>query len=393
MNKLVVFILLSVFVNGLFIVAFNPVSASELVENSWSAKTSMQYSRSNFGVVTVDGKIYAIGGNTNMGYVATNECYDPATDMWVTLEPMPTPRMKLAVAEYQGKIYCMGGVTGGSGHILFESLDVVEVYDISTNSWSTKSSMPIKTGYQAHVVDDKFFVVTQNALYVYDPVTDMWTNRTNIPTEGVAFSVMVDDKIIFGSPLFIQYQEPMPMRIVIYDTKTDKWSEGQTGPDVVYRYPIAAGATTGQYAPKKVYISACVEIYADDGSFVKLDMVNQVYDPIQDTWSSANAMSLRRKTLSITVVDDILYAIDGGDPLSDDVAYSAVNEQYVPIGYRSTGYTTPTPSNMVVTSKPTSTSTSESSKLTTTQLIIVVLTLTVGATTILVFYFRKRTKY
>ena len=68
------------------------------------------------------------------------------------------------------------------------------------------------------------------------------------------------------------------------------------------------------------------------------------------------------------------------------------NEQYVPIGYRSTGYTTPTPSNMVVTSKPTSTSTSESSKLTTTQLIMVVLTLTVGATTSLVFYFRKRTK-
>ena len=62
------------------------------------------------GVVAVDGKIYAIGGTTELGYepssvVGTNECYDPGSDMWTTLEPMPTPRTNFAIATYEGNPY------------------------------------------------------------------------------------------------------------------------------------------------------------------------------------------------------------------------------------------------------------------------------------------------
>jgi hypothetical protein len=43
---------------------FNSVSASSLVENSWTPKAPMQQARNSLGVIAVDGKIYAIGGYT-----------------------------------------------------------------------------------------------------------------------------------------------------------------------------------------------------------------------------------------------------------------------------------------------------------------------------------------
>jgi len=140
--------LLFFFIAGTFAISFNPVSASGLVEDSWNTKTSMNQARYDLGVVAVDGKIYAIGGYapvlydgyTNFG-VGTNECYDPVTDTWVTLEPMLAPRASFAIAAYQGKIYCIGGA-GPNG-----LCGTNEVYDIATDSWSAKTAMPFNDSF------------------------------------------------------------------------------------------------------------------------------------------------------------------------------------------------------------------------------------------------------
>jgi hypothetical protein len=104
MKKNVSFILCLFLLCGLFIAMFSSVSA-ELVENTWHIKTPMSKGRNNLGVVTVDGKIYAIGGYSDgEGTVGTNERYDPVTDKWVTLTSMPTPRSCFAIVAYESKI-------------------------------------------------------------------------------------------------------------------------------------------------------------------------------------------------------------------------------------------------------------------------------------------------
>ena len=137
-NKIMSFLLLFLFISGMVTVVFNPVLASELVEDSWSTKTPMNFERYNLGVVAVNGKIYAVGGLSNSdGVVGINERYNPKTDKGVTLEPMPTSRYNFAIAEYQGKIYCAGG-TNSTGSLC----SIIEVYDPATNEWSTKASLP-----------------------------------------------------------------------------------------------------------------------------------------------------------------------------------------------------------------------------------------------------------
>jgi N-acetylneuraminic acid mutarotase len=72
MNKIIAFMLIFFFISGLSVTVFSAVYASSLVEDTWHTKTPMSQARDSLSVVAVDGKIYAIGGQTNDGYVGTD---------------------------------------------------------------------------------------------------------------------------------------------------------------------------------------------------------------------------------------------------------------------------------------------------------------------------------
>jgi N-acetylneuraminic acid mutarotase len=62
------------------------------------------------------GKIHVFGGEADEGTFNENEAYDPATDTWRAMAPMPTARHGLGAAVVDGSIYVMSGGTepGGS---------------------------------------------------------------------------------------------------------------------------------------------------------------------------------------------------------------------------------------------------------------------------------------
>ena len=325
--------------SGLFIAIFSssPVLASEAVEDSWTTLAPMNQARGHLGVVVVDGKIYAIGGglafgaNTENNYLTANERYDPKSNTWVTLTSMPTPRQGFAIAACDGKIYCIGGYTYNEGGGIIPGLSVVnEVYDIASDSWSAKASLPVsKGGLQAQVVDGKIFVLIEadSTLFMYDPSADLWTKKTDIPGSGNGLvSALVDDKIIVTARFYstTEIKLSYDQKILIYTPKTDTWSEGKTAyPDLWYNF--VTGATTGIYAPKNVYVFLGGGINAG----------TMIYDPVGDDWSDAKAMPTKRSYSGVGVVDDIFYVIGGFATTGN--APLAVNEQYVPLGYHGTG--------------------------------------------------------
>jgi len=338
MRKCLLFAMLLLFIPStiLFIALFSgSVLASDVVADSWNAMAPMNQARGHLGVVAVDGKIYAIGGslvfgaNSESNYMDANECYDPKSNTWATLTSMPTPRQGFAIAACNGKIYCIGGYGYNEGGGSLASLSVVnEVYDIVADSWSTKASLPVsKGGLHAQVVDGKIFVLVEvdSTLFMYDPVTDLWTKKTNIPYSGSHLvSALADGKIIvtgkfYNSDSVMSYDQ----KVLIYTPGTDTWSEGKTRSAILW-YDIVAGASTGLYAPQKVYV------FLDGG----VATGTFVYDPAGDVWSDAKAMSTGRSYSGVGVVDDVFYVI-GGFAVTGN-APLAVNEQYVPIGYRGT---------------------------------------------------------
>jgi N-acetylneuraminic acid mutarotase len=58
------------------------------------------------------------------------EEYDPSTNTWRTMRPMPTARYDFAITVLNNKIYVMGGVPTNS-----PSTDIVEEFDPVVNSW------------------------------------------------------------------------------------------------------------------------------------------------------------------------------------------------------------------------------------------------------------------
>ena len=383
MNTVIPVMLLVFFISGLVVTAVSPVFASEAIADSWSTKTPMTQARTGLGVVAVDGKIYAIGGLADLNFkpgciVGTNECYNPGTDTWVTLEPMPTPRVGFAIATCEGKIYCIGGSTFEQAPP-FRSSGINEVYDVATNSWSVKSSMPVEGATFAGVVNDKFFVMADYDLFMYDPVADVWTQKTSMPKKTSlsissydlphSVSVAVDDKIIVTGYFPGIHNEP---KTRIYDTKTDTWSEGRAPVKPAKFNDNCTGVTSGVYAPQSVYA-----LSGTSGGVTERS--NQVYDPVGDIWTFAKDMPTYRNQFGVAVVDDILYVIGGH--YGDDVVVS-VNEQYVPLGYNG--------ASLSVTSPPVVT---EPFSLGSLCIIVVTLTMiVVGIGTGLIFYSKKSQK-
>jgi N-acetylneuraminic acid mutarotase len=114
----------------------NNVSTNEaydVAKNTWSSVLGMPTPRSGLGVAALNGRMHVVGGeaylNDLVGTYRTHEAYDPKTNSWQRLPPMPTPRHGLAVAEIGGKMYAVSGsnVAGGGGP--HEGVKVNEMYD------------------------------------------------------------------------------------------------------------------------------------------------------------------------------------------------------------------------------------------------------------------------
>ena len=121
----------------------------------------MPTARSGFAVAVYNDKIYCIGGTIgtiggNNEYVGNNEVYDPSTDTWQTEASMPTPRADLSANVVNGKIYLIGGMEYSSKSPYYVETNITEVYDPSTNTWSTAASMPLAVyGYASAVINGK----------------------------------------------------------------------------------------------------------------------------------------------------------------------------------------------------------------------------------------------
>jgi N-acetylneuraminic acid mutarotase len=317
------------------LVSLQNIAAVWAAESSWTKLEPLPTIRRDLGVAAVNGKIYAIGGRSDGCRLSTNEEYDPETNTWTTKTPMPTPRSDFGIAVVNNKIYCIGGITDfdWSGHGKGILCTANEVYDPLTDTWENKTSMPTQRQRpKANVVNGKIYVmggfqyrdlpppqttIELDVNEVYDPETDSWTTKTPMPhTPYGPASTTIDNKIyVIGG-----FKSDLNQ---IYDPESDNWSQGASIPTAVAL--AGAGATSGEMAPKRIYVIGGYPSYDE----VRL---NQVYDPETDTWSSGSQMPTARHSLGVAVVNDILYAIGGGSTNLNVRQYNE-NERYTPIGY------------------------------------------------------------
>jgi len=316
------------------------VSVAIGMGDSWTDKASMPTGRLNCqSVAATNGMIYVIGGTGVsdipvdvifsltpgiVGYpniiVGVNEMYNPDTDTWATKKSMPTARENFGLATSKNKIYAIGGATDNKGNIT----GVNEVYDIETDTWETKTPLPVAmecldanaVGKKIYVIGGRQSILSRGYSYlndnwVYDIETDVWSNKKAPPIDIEDYaSAVIDNKIYIVTYESGSY-EGGTASLLIYNTDTDKWSQGISMPASVYS--AVMGATTGKTAPKQLYVMSR-----------DLDVV-QIYDPATNQWSTGTQMPTERQAFSITVLNDNIYVIGG-----TGINGLSVNEMYTP---------------------------------------------------------------
>jgi N-acetylneuraminic acid mutarotase len=146
--------------SAFFALVFMGTASICLVQGSWATKTPMPTPRHVHRACAVNDTIYVMGGITSIGCANPTskvEVYDPSTDTWDTTKTnMPTARESFGLSAVNGKIYAIGGQTNNCSNWLSS----VEVYDPSTNTWITKSPMLTQRGgLSTSVVSGKIYAI------------------------------------------------------------------------------------------------------------------------------------------------------------------------------------------------------------------------------------------
>ncbi len=290
--------------------------------------------RGGLGLAVAGGKIYAIGGVTEDNKpVSITEEYNPATNQWTNKMSMPTARSAFAISVYQGKIYVIGGTVGNNGYVGNN-----EVYDPATNTWQTKASMPTpRSDLSANIVDNKIYLIggkryssaspfygETNINEVYDPTSDTWTTKSPIPiaVEGYG-SAAIDSKIyILGGSRYLSSSGSSTSisNNQVYDAQNDNWTSAKVLPEGA---SYGATATTeGFMAPILTYFIGGLIDGQNSGE-------TQIFNSTDNSWVSGDPMLTPRAYFGLAVLNDVLYAIGG----FDGQEWLDINERYQPVGY------------------------------------------------------------
>jgi|SRR6185437_8189420 len=281
---------------------------------TWALKNPMPTPRTEFGVATVNNKIYAVGGYSNSGSVLrTVEEYDPATDSWARKADMPTPRRQLIVVSVNNKIYAIGGVNfSWDPNRLIYSYSTEE-YNPATNTWASKASMPTG-GTVNRVLGNRFIggAVANEKIYVaahnnpgtlspithaleYDPVTNVWTSKTQPPFSYTRYTVASLHNKVYALSDIGELAE--------YDPLKDSW---------IIRPPLS----TPRFRTGLASVGGKLLSIGGGRNSSPVDIVEQ-YDPETQNWALRASMVSPRVSVAVGEALGKLYAIGGSSNASE----------------------------------------------------------------------------
>jgi N-acetylneuraminic acid mutarotase len=112
--------------------------------DAWTKLPDLPTQRNHLAAGVVDGKLYVVGGRFGGGVgsemTAIVEVYDPATNTWRAGTPLPEPRAGLTGTVVDGCLYAIAGE--GNDADPRGIFDLNEVYNPRTDTWTRLAPLP-----------------------------------------------------------------------------------------------------------------------------------------------------------------------------------------------------------------------------------------------------------
>jgi hypothetical protein len=198
--------------------------------------------------------------------------------------------------------------------VLSFSLSTIVVPSVlcAEDSWETMADMPTaREGSGVAVVDGKIYAIGGwnggflSTNEMYDPETDTWTTKQPMPTARCYFAIAVYmNKIYviggtFGEKDIVYVGSPGVNEV--YDPLADTW-------ETLEPMPTARAHLDANVVEDKIYL-----IDGDAWPFGQsAGGLNEVYDISTDSWSTKSAMPIGVDYYASAVVDNKIYVIDDG---------------------------------------------------------------------------------
>ncbi|HEY2532298.1 MAG TPA: kelch repeat-containing protein [Xanthobacteraceae bacterium] len=283
---------------------------------------------------TVNGKIYVLSGLDNRPGVAAptgyNWAYDPATNAWSDRKSMPVPAHHIMTATWADKIYVFGGFVRPPSAVAWQPVANAWVYDPATDSWQALAPMPTPRGAgQAVEVGGTIYVIggvqsnkpgnpgapialgsndqiVLGTVEAYNPATNTWQPRAPMPTARNHFFAdavngkiyAIDGRIGTG---FVTKSDVIDL-VEEYDPATDHWSYAG-------RTPTPRGDVTGGEHNGRLYVAG--------GEFQDLERkmtfwAVEAFNPATGGWRRLPHMQIARHGFAAAVLGSQLHVMGGG---------------------------------------------------------------------------------
>lgn len=265
-------------------------------QSEWVYTTPMQEKRKNASTVSLDEKIYVLGGENANGSLKSFAVYDTGTRTWENLAEYPgtqTGICKAAVIVRNHDIYVIGGQTDTSANASL--LQSVYMYDTVKKQWRKKANLAEgRTDLAAAVCGDKVYAWSKagktDRVDIYDLKTDIWETGVLPDTSAVIAAASVDN------------------RVFVLKEGNDQmcWAEYLPDDNVFEE----AGAPCPYTVSDKYGVPAVIsgKIYLAKEGETK-DVL--YYDAYTDEWGEVSSMNLKKRDSALTASGNELYSIGG----------------------------------------------------------------------------------
>ncbi|XP_078612176.1 kelch-like protein 26 [Branchiostoma floridae x Branchiostoma japonicum] len=142
-----------------------------VLTNEWRQIDSLIQRRHSFSLQAVDGRLYAIGG-LDPACLRTVEMYDPRTDCWSVVSPLP-----LAITYFAGTV-CLDEIYIAGGQSKIGRNPKMLCYSPTSDDWREVTSLcdpRPSIGLKMVAIGTKIYTIWVHNFDCYDILTDQWT--------------------------------------------------------------------------------------------------------------------------------------------------------------------------------------------------------------------------
>jgi N-acetylneuraminic acid mutarotase len=233
-----------------------------------------------------------MGGRTTLNAMVG---YLVSSNSWTTLTSMPTSRRGNAAAALNGGVFALGGSNGAP-------MSSVDRYDVLLNTWSACTPMQSSRSWFAAAVLDGFIYalggysssmpgnIDTPSVERYNPTLDTWSSVANMTISRREFAAAALNGSIYAIGGYTTTLIATLASVERFDPETNTWT-------------LVASMSTARKAHAAVAVGRFVYVIGgtSDNYASSLSSMDR-YDPETNTWLSFPSMAQSRFDLAAVVV-------------------------------------------------------------------------------------------